>query len=398
MRRLVDVVLVVTVLFSCTIFANTSPVVKQKIGLNYYDAVVRVMRDGGDTDYQVGFPDLQKRGIPYVRLNGGGAYGVKDWSLYLENKETYFKRLNKVIKAAENNHLKLIFTLFWRYTAIPKLMGESISAYGDPNSKTIAFIRKYTKEIVTRYGDSPAILGWEFGNEYNLVFNLPFKHLKRFFPDKKDHRPENILRLKDFQYAMKVFHDTVRQYDKEHFISTGHSVFRTYIYGKITQKNYKQMMENIILQENKYADVISLHLYPWSLNKRKFFRYFHKDFDALIAFFKDVANRHHKQLFIGEFGFCRIKDKKRRYETFLKYLNAFRKYHVDYSAMWVYHRVVDQSCNMTDLDLNILEYFNNGESVEVQRIISSIKKNDQFIKPRKNKKEPRIFLPLYLLQ
>ena len=42
-------------------------------------------------------------------------------------------------------------------------------------------MRRYTEEVVRRYKDSPAIWGWEFGNEYNLAADLP--------ADSRDRRP-----------------------------------------------------------------------------------------------------------------------------------------------------------------------------------------------------------------
>jgi len=34
-------------------------------------------------------------------------------------------------------------------------------------------MRTYTREVVSRYLHSPAIWGWEFGNEYNLALDFP---------------------------------------------------------------------------------------------------------------------------------------------------------------------------------------------------------------------------------
>ena len=53
------------------------------------------------------------------------------------------------------------------------MVGEAPNQLGDPRSKAIAFIKQYTAEMVGRYKDSPAIWGWEFGNEANLGVDLP---------------------------------------------------------------------------------------------------------------------------------------------------------------------------------------------------------------------------------
>ena len=56
---------------------------------------------------------------------------------------------------------------------VPDLVGEPCDQWGNPESKTHEFMRTYVREVVTRYQDSPAIWGWEFGNEYNLDADLP---------------------------------------------------------------------------------------------------------------------------------------------------------------------------------------------------------------------------------
>jgi endo-1,4-beta-mannosidase len=34
-------------------------------------------------------------------------------------------------------------------------------------------MRAYVRDVVERYKDSPAVWGWEFGNEYNIPTDLP---------------------------------------------------------------------------------------------------------------------------------------------------------------------------------------------------------------------------------
>jgi len=304
--------------------------------------------------YERGFVYLREHNIPFVRINGSGAYYPQDWKLYLSNKKEYFRRLDEVIYSAEKNHIKIVFTFFWRYTTIPKLMREKISAYNDVQSKTMKFIIKYVKEIVKRYKDSPAILGWELGNEYNLKINIGFKHLKKFFPDRKDHIKENIFHLVELNNLMKHFRYTIRMIDKNHFISTGNSIFRTYIYGKINKHNYKDMVEKILVEENKYADVYSLHLYPWTMKKRKFFCFFNKDIYNFLSFIKEISEKTKKKIFIGEFGFCKIKNLKKKYTLFKEYLRTFNRLEIPYAALWVYDRKVDTSCNISNFDFDFL--------------------------------------------
>ena len=56
---------------------------------------------------------------------------------------------------------------------MPDLVGEPRNQWGNPESKTRQFMRTYIREVVSRYVNSPAIWGWEFGNEYNLSLDTP---------------------------------------------------------------------------------------------------------------------------------------------------------------------------------------------------------------------------------
>ena len=56
---------------------------------------------------------------------------------------------------------------------VPDLVGESCNQWGNPESKTRQFMRTYVREVVSRYVNSPAIWGWEFGSEYNLSLDNP---------------------------------------------------------------------------------------------------------------------------------------------------------------------------------------------------------------------------------
>ena len=104
----------------------------------------------------------------------------------MKDKESYFKRLDAVVRSAERHNVGLIPSLFWNIATFPDLVGESMDQLGNPESETIAFIEQYTAEVVQRYRNSPAIWGWEFGNEYNLNVDLP---------NASSHRPKVVPHL-----------------------------------------------------------------------------------------------------------------------------------------------------------------------------------------------------------
>ena len=62
------------------------------IGVNYYDAFLRVLRDPNDDSYKQGFAALGSNGIPFARINAG-SFLPSDVRLYLDNKEQFLQRL-----------------------------------------------------------------------------------------------------------------------------------------------------------------------------------------------------------------------------------------------------------------------------------------------------------------
>jgi len=200
------------------------------IGVNYYDAFARTLGVAGVTNYDLGFRELAARRIPFVRFSAGG-YWPRDWALYQSNRTEHFARLDGVVKSAERHGIGLIPSCFWNWSAIPDLVGEPCRRWGDTNSRTIAFMRQYTRELVTRYASSPAIWGWEFGNEYNLAADLP---------NAADHRPpiqpglgtptkrtaEDELTHADFRVALREFALEVRKHDPRRIIISGNATPR----------------------------------------------------------------------------------------------------------------------------------------------------------------------------
>ena len=69
--------------------------------------------------------------------------------------------------------MSIVPSFFWHTACLPDLVGEPRNQWGNPDSKTIAFMRQYTRDVVSRYANSPAIWIWEFGNEYDLAADCP---------------------------------------------------------------------------------------------------------------------------------------------------------------------------------------------------------------------------------
>lgn len=267
------------------------------IGINYFDCFLRTLQDGSDTSYDAGFATLAAKGIPFARFSATG-FWPKDMELYQKDREEYFRRLDGVIQSAEKHGVGLVPSLFWYFACVPDLVGEPMDQWGNPQSKTQAWMRTYVQEIVTRYRDHPTIWAWEFGNEYSLQANLP---------NAKEHRPavhptlgtaaarseRDDLTFAIVRVAFVEFAKAVRSHDPKRLILTGDSFPRLSAWHQEHEKNWtqdtpEQFSEMLSISNPDPVSAISLHAYE-SDDER---------FPAAMA----VARKLNKPLFVGEFG------------------------------------------------------------------------------------------------
>jgi len=269
------------------------------IGVNYFDCFLRTLEDGKDTSYEDGFAVLGARGIPFVRFCAAG-FWPKDMSLYQTNRAEYFRRLDRVVDSAGRHGIGMFPSLFWFYPTVPDLVGEPANAWGDPHSKTRAFMRNYVREVVTRYRQNPTIWGWEFGNEYSLGASLP---------NAGEHRPpvvpqlgtpasrsaEDELTFAMVRDAFEDFAREVRKYDPTRRpLITGDSILRDSAWHQEHEGNWKSDTPDQFAQMLKQMNpdpinCISLHLYEPPQWRRLS--------DAI-----EIGHKLNKPLFVGEFG------------------------------------------------------------------------------------------------
>ena len=266
------------------------------IGVNYFDAFLRTLHEPPDESYDAGFAALAAQKIPFVRLCAIGFWPC-DMALYRTNAPAYFQRLDGVIRSAERHGVGLIPSLFWTPATVPDIVGEPCDQWGNPASQTLAFMRRYVREVVTRYNESPAIWGWEFGNEYNLACDLPnaATHRPKIAPrlgtpatrSARDEFSTDIVRAALTQFAMEV-----RRYDSRRFITSGHSMMRPAAWHMLHERSWRldspeQFAGMLQRQHPDPVDVICVHSYLEAI--------------AAIPQVAQVAARLKKPLFIGEF-------------------------------------------------------------------------------------------------
>jgi hypothetical protein len=322
------------------------------IGVNYCDLFQELIADGTNQRTLNGLRFLGDKGIPFVRFWACG-FWPSDWDLYLADTEEWFRRMDLVVKTAEETGVGLIPDLLWTIQTPPQLVGEFQDQWGNPGSKTHAFMRQYVQEVVTRYKDSPTIWGWEFTNELNLHCDLPngMEFLGQSIPHLKYNVAKDTRNLWTHEMAgvaYAAFADEVRKHDTYRFITTGNSCPRTCAYhiGKKLPEIWgdddrEQAFEAFVWYAPAALDVVSVHSYGDAPEKLMYAG--QQGIGPTIAVAKEFATRLGKPLFVGEFaglGPEELEPKFKDYQT--EYLESFLSSKVDLAAYWVFDYTADR--------------------------------------------------------
>ncbi len=201
----------------------------------------------------------------------------------------------------------------------------------------------YIEEMVTRYISSPAIWGWEFGNEYNLRIDLP--GLNNLPPTGESlgcpatRTAADKLSSADLKVALNEFASTIRQYDASRMVFSGNSIPRESAYHlKMDQtweadniSQYKISLDNQNpLQLNSYT----IHLYPKE-NSSRFTDSPDTSIKDIIRISMDYAEENKKPLFIGEFG-APLTLGAEEESVFMEIMEGIEMYKVPLSCVWVF--------------------------------------------------------------
>ncbi len=327
------------------------------VGVNYFDAFARALRDPADTSYDAGFAELARREIPFVRFMASGFWPA-EFQLYQQDKAQYFARLDAVVASAAAHGVGLIPSLCWYNGCIPDLVGEPRSAWGDAESRTVQFMRQYVTEVVTRYVDSPAIWGWELGNEWSLDADLPNADQWRpkvvpSLGTAASRSEADDLTTDMLLVAFHEFARTVRAIDPARPVTTGNSAprphaehFRGKLQGVDTRDDYRR---NLIDVHPPLYDLASIHLYPQQPESR--FGASDTAPAELLALSVDACRPAGKALFVGEFGVSQEAcqgDPDRIRELFDRTLHDITQSGAALAALWVFDfRSQDKNWNVT---------------------------------------------------
>ena len=314
------------------------------IGVNYFNAFYRTIINSNDKSYTDGFKYLSDNKIPFIRFSANG-FWPNELKLYQTNKTRYFTLLDEFVKSAETNGIGLIPSLFWFYAAVPDLMGEHINQWGNPNSRTIAFMRTYTTEIISRYKNSPAIWGWEFGNEWNSYVDL-LSQAMNYLPKVSTSQgtpaartSEDIFTTEILQFALNEFIATVRKTDPDRAIFSGNGMpgtnsYHRYKYQTWIQDSATDFTALLDLQNPSGLGTLTLHPYPDQ--EFKYFSGINATLSQIIQEAMRSARELKRPLFIGEFGSPKTLGAEMEAQKFHESLNAVIDNKVQLASIWVF--------------------------------------------------------------
>jgi endo-1,4-beta-mannosidase len=283
--------------------------------------------------------------IPFARFSLG--YGTKDLKRYFDDPAAYLACLDTVVRCAESNRVGLIPSMFWSFREFPDLAGEPRDQWGNPDSETHRMMRRFVADVVTRYRASPAIWGWELGNEPNLAADLPNAAQFR----KKGGTERDDVRSRDMVVMLSEFAREVRRHDPERPIFAGHSHPRASSWHNTAEKSWKsdsldQTLEIIRRDNPEPLDTHSLHVYAshdvtkelaaWATN--------HVDYLGPVVAQARVMKR---PVWIGEFGLPSKGDDAGERAKFEGLIAAMEQTGVDLAAVWVFDLANQKEWNAT---------------------------------------------------
>jgi len=341
-----------------TLLRNGAPY--RGVGVNYTDAFLRPLRHPEDESYRDDFTKLAANHIPFARIAACG-YPASDYQLYLQDKEKYFKLLDGVVQAAEEANVGLIADLFWVSYTVPDLVGEPRNQWGNSQSKTRQFMRTYTREVVSRYVNSPAIWGWEFGNEYNNSVDLPdaWRNLPPVNPRlgrTRSRGPDDTLTTEIFTSALSDFARTVREIDGHRILLTGNSIPRFSAYHMQTESrpgpDSREQFATMLLRQNPGPfNPVCIHTAP--VSPLPHFAKRPVSYNELIQTCAGAARSASKSLSIEEFITCPPKTEcsiATRRQNVNEVLAAIQANNVSLASVWVYERKMLHDPNSLSFD------------------------------------------------
>lgn len=291
-------------------------------------------------DYEKRFQLLKDNNISFARIPFGSwgdiAFDVFDMS---EDHHEYFSIADKVVRAAEKYNIGIIIDFFWLHTRVPTRNGEYFADLANPNSKTFQYQVKFINAIINRYKNSPAIWGYEIGNEYNLNMD---------YYDANTDNPKNYITTNELGEYYKNISNKISEADSTRLITTGDSMIKREAYQLYTVTkdiyysnhkpwsagskgtsfttfdDYKSMIKKL---NGGSINTISLHFYEQDSFKPS-------GLGGTIDVYMEQAKKKNQAVYLGEFGGGFTSESDAR-EKFDKEMASIQKRGLQLSSPWL---------------------------------------------------------------
>ena len=320
------------------VFKETQPY--RGVGANYFDLFLRVLHQPTNGTSLKGLRRLGQAGIPFVRF--AVAYDNNDWQIFLHRREDFFRGLDAVVQAAEQAKVGLIPSFFWSFMSVPDLVNEPRDQWGNPGSKTTALMRQVVSEIIERYGRSPALWAWEFGNEANLGADLPnAAEFRKTGGTERDDLTSPVMVAMLREFALEV-----RRHDPHRLMIAGHSHPRPAAWHNTAEKSWKpdrqeQTLEILRRDNPAPLDTIAIHLYADQPAPKQTAAWA-KDHAEYLRAVRELSRELKRPVIIGEFGLASTDPPSDTSAAFERLLADMEAAQVDLAAFWVFD-LKDQS-------------------------------------------------------
>ncbi len=348
-----------------------------RFGTNYYSLFSCTFTAENEYDFQPaerGLAVLAEHNIHVVRFNASGFYYPNDMRRYFADKNAYFDALHKLTHLAEMYDIRLIPSFFWQMTCLPNLFDEGYeTGWGNQKSNTFRFMTNFTKEYVSALAKEKNIAFWEFGNEFNLVADLPnFEQNLKTDPlpagSARSARSaqEDKLTTSGVNGAFAEFARIVKQEDALARPSGNGNAF-------LRPSQYNQYAHNTFTHDtlDEHAAVWKLlcpapmtcaseHIYHPDWEKPVMYGNRAVSLEEYLRFNKQLCDKNGYTYYIGEYGAIQKKDPS-DYSGWAEMSELFRKCGIPLALVWNY-----------DPD-EIIEYSFSEKSAEGKYILRTLK-------------------------
>ena len=251
------------------------------------------------------------------------------------HQETYFKAMDQLFDLCDKYDIKIVMCMGLAESFL--LKNEKIEEQGNivstqntvdivsnPNCESRQNVYKYIEKIVNRYKERNTLLMWEIGNEGNLNADVGETTNKQTY---------SLLQLAEFYGSCA---DKIREYDKEHLITSGDSVLRSCQWNLLEdvlkgnelswQTDIREEQLKALTLLNEKLDIISIHAYGLGIS----------DNTATFDIYMQYADTLNKPLYVGETNGAFDLENEDFYLDSKAYLNSIVNSGVQLSHWWTF--------------------------------------------------------------